>query len=86
MKCSSSADNAMFANSGDKIPPCGVPVCVASRVPMVVITPALRNALTSPSTRLSPILCRTRSIKATWSIMSKHASMSASSTHLYALT
>ena len=67
-----------------QIPPCGVPVCVASRVPMVVITPALRNALTSPSTRLSPILCRARSIKATWSIMSKHASMSASSTHLYA--
>ena len=32
--------------------------------PVVVITPALRNALTSLSTRLSPTRCRTRSINA----------------------
>ena len=55
----------MFACSGDKIPPCGVPVCVASREPVVVITPALRNDLTSRSTRLSPIRCRTLPINAT---------------------
>ena len=54
----------MLASSGDKIPPCGVPVWVASRVPMVVITPDLRNALTSPSTRLSPIRARTLPISA----------------------
>lgn len=52
----------MFASSGDKVPPCGVPVQVPSRVPVVVMTPALRNVLTSPSTRSSPILPRTRSI------------------------
>jgi hypothetical protein len=27
--CSSSTDNAMLASSGDKIPPCGVPVLVS---------------------------------------------------------
>ena len=72
----------MLASSGDKIPPCGVPVIVPSVVPTVVSTPAFRNALTSASTRLSPILHRSRSIKAVWS---KHASMSASNTHSYDL-
>jgi hypothetical protein len=47
---------------------------------VVVITPAFRNAFTNPSTRLSEILCRISPIKAVWSIMSKHASMSASKT------
>ncbi len=75
----------MLASSGDKIPPCGVPVIVPSVVPTVVSTPAFRNALTSASTRLSPILHRSRPIKAVWSIMSKHASMSASNTHSYDL-
>ncbi len=55
----------MLASNGDKIPPCGVPVCVASREPVVVITPALRNDLTSLVTRLSPIRVRTLSNSAT---------------------
>ena len=40
-------------------------VCVASREPVVVITPALRNDLTSLVTRLSPIRVRTLSNSAT---------------------
>src|SRR3974390_1637765 len=47
--------------NGDKMPPCGVPVQVSSRSPRSVRTPALRNALTSASTRLSLTLARTRS-------------------------
>ncbi len=43
--------------------------------------PALRNAFTNVSTRLSFTRARTRPIKAGWSIRSKHASISASSTH-----
>jgi hypothetical protein len=45
--CSSSALRAMLANSGDRMPPCGVPVKLASRMPSSVITPALRNAFTA---------------------------------------
>ena len=48
MKWSSSADNAMFASSGDRIPPCGVPVCVASRVPVVGHHPGLEERLDQP--------------------------------------
>jgi len=51
------------------MPPCGVPVKLASRMPSSVITPALRNAFTSASTRLS---C-TRSSRAVWSISSDEA-------------
>ena len=54
----------MLASSGDKIPPCGVPVSVSSRSPAVVMTPAFRNAFTNPSTRLSAILRRTSPINA----------------------
>ena len=43
----------MLASSGDKIPPCGVPVLVSSKSPSSVMIPALRNALTRASTRLS---------------------------------
>ena len=71
----------MLASSGERIPPWGVPVIVSSRSPSAVMTPALRNALTSASTRLSVIRARRRSIRALWSISSKHALMSASSTH-----
>jgi hypothetical protein len=39
---------ATLASSGDKIPPCGVPVRVSRFGPSSVRTPALRNALTSP--------------------------------------
>ena len=55
----------MLASSGDKIPPCGVPVGVSFRSPVRVITPAFRNAFTSASTFLSLTLIRTRSINAT---------------------
>ncbi len=43
--------------------------------------PALRNARTNATTRLSLTLARTRPSRAVCEIRSKHASMSASSTH-----
>lgn len=55
-----------------------VPVTVSSRLLSWVRTPALRNAFASRSTRLSLTRSRTRSVRAVWSIESKHASMSAS--------
>lgn len=55
----------MLANSGDKIPPCGVPVGVSLRSPAGVVTPAFKNTLTKASTFLSLILIRTRSSNAT---------------------
>lgn len=84
-KYSSSADSAMLASSGESIPPCGVPVRESSRLPVQVMTPALRNALTSAQAFLSLILARRRPIRAVWSISSKHALMSASSTQWYFL-
>ena len=78
--CSSSTLSAMLASSGDKMPPCGVPVSDSSKLPVSVMIPAFKKAFTNATTRLSFTLARTRSIKAVWSIMSKHASMSASST------
>ena len=45
----------MLASSGDRIPPWGVPVTVSRSVSSSQRTPALRNAFTKPSTRLSPI-------------------------------
>ncbi len=51
----------MFANNGEAIPPCGVPVIVGCRPPVSVITPAFRNERTSPSTRLSTIRRRSSS-------------------------
>jgi len=63
------------------MPPCGVPVSESSLRPVSVMTPALRNAFTNARTCLSFTRRRTRSIKAVCSIESKHASMSASSTH-----
>src|SRR6266540_6923502 len=68
----------MLASSGDRMPPCGVPVSVPSSAPSTVRIPAFRNAFARARTRLSPTLRRTRSIRAVWSIESKHASMSAS--------
>jgi len=47
------------------------------------MTPALRNALTSASTRLSLILARRRSIRGTCPISSKQALISASSAQVY---
>ncbi len=73
--------SAMLASSGDRMPPCGVPVAVSLRVCSSLRMPAFRNAFTSASTRLSAIRARTRSIRAGWSIASKHASMSASTPH-----
>lgn len=63
------------------MPPCGVPVKVSCCSPSSVRRPDFRNAFTSASTRLSLTRFRTRSISATWSISSKHAAMSTSSTH-----
>ena len=78
--CSSSADMATLKISGDRMPPCGVPVQVFSRLPSSVRTPALRNALTSARTRLSLTLARTRARRAECEMESKAASISASST------
>src|SRR5215207_9113398 len=36
-RCSSSTDSAMLASSGDKMPPCGVPVSVSSTSPSSVL-------------------------------------------------
>ena len=71
----------MLDSSGDKIPPCGVPVCVSRSPVSRLRMPALRNAFTSASTRLSPIRFRTRSISAGWEISSKQAVISPSTTH-----
>lgn len=54
----------MLASSGERIPPCGVPVSVSSRSPEVVMTPDFKNAFTSVQTRLSLILARRRSFRA----------------------
>ena len=43
----------MLASSGDRIPPCGVPVGVSRSSPSSVRIPAFRNALTRARTRLS---------------------------------
>jgi hypothetical protein len=66
------------------MPPCGVPVLVSCKAwasDDSVRIPALQNAFTKPSTRRSPMRRRTRPIRAVWSMQSKHASISASSTH-----
>ena len=44
----------MLASSGDKMPPCGVPVSVSSLFSEFSHDPDLRNAFTKASTRLSP--------------------------------
>jgi hypothetical protein len=61
-------------------PPRGVPVIVSRLAPSWARTPARRNAFINPSTRSSPTRSRTRSVRAVWSIWSKHAPMSASNT------
>src|SRR5690348_14046388 len=63
----------MLASSGDRIPPCGVPVSEFSGTPVSVMTPAFRNALTRASTRLSVTRSRTRSIRAACEIESNEA-------------
>ena len=70
----------IYCVGGVMMPPCGVPVQVSWYSPSSVSTPALRNALTSASTRLSLTLARTRSMTAECEQLSKAASMSASST------
>ena len=65
------------------MPPCGVPVAVSRSTPSSPRMPARRNAFTSARTRLSPIRPRTRPMRARWSISSKQAEMSASTTHSY---
>ena len=62
------------------MPPCGVPVWVSLVTPSSERTPAFRNALTNPTTRLSPIRSRTRSRRPTCEISSKQAVMSPSNT------
>ena len=54
----------MLASSGERIPPCGVPVMLPSRDPVAVRTPALRKDFTNARTRLSLIRARSRSINA----------------------
>ena len=54
----------MLASSGERMPPWGVPVLVSRSMPSSERMPALRNAFTSPRTRLSPTRRRTRSIRA----------------------
>src|ERR1019366_8877025 len=70
-KCSSSADRAILASNGERIPPCGVPVSVSSLSPSSVRTPDFRKAFTSAQIRLSLILARRRSVKAVCEISSK---------------
>lgn len=81
--CSSRTDSATLDSSGDKIPPCGVPVVVSRSSRSSPRMPALRNAFTRARTRLSPIRARTRPIRAGCEISSKHALMSPSTIHSY---
>ena len=63
--CSSSTDRARLASSGERIPPCGVPVSLSpQRRRSWPRMPAFRNAFTKARTRLSPTRSRTRSIRA----------------------
>ena len=60
----------MLANTGERTPPCGVPVLVSRVIPSSDRTPDFRNALTSPTTRRSAIRSRTRASSAGWEISS----------------
>jgi len=73
----------MLARSGERIPPCGVPVFVPLTAPSSERMPETRNAFTSAKTRLSPTRSRTRSIRAGCEISSKHEVMSPSKIHSY---
>ena len=60
----------MFASSGDRTAPCGVPVSgVHSRRPSR--TPCSRNISTNRSTRLSDTFSRIRAISRPFEIVSK---------------
>ncbi len=65
------------------MPPCGAPVFVSCSSLSSVRTPDFKNALTSASTRLSPIRTRTRCNSAECEISSKHALISPSTIHSY---
>jgi hypothetical protein len=71
----------MLASSGERMPPWGVPVMVSWVAPSWVRMPALQNALISARTRLSAIRHRTRAKSAVWSMVSKQAVRSPSTTH-----
>ncbi len=73
----------MFARQGERIPPCGVPVLLPLTAPSSVRIPAIRNAFTNASTRLSAMRPRTRSRRAECEISSKHEAMSPSRIHSY---
>jgi hypothetical protein len=61
--------------------PLGVPVMVSWVAPSWVRMPPLQKALISARTRLSAIRRRTRASSAVWSMVSKQAVMSLSTTH-----
>src|SRR5512132_4240487 len=63
----------MLANSGETMPPCGVPVRVSAYPPCTSTTPARRNPLTSRIILRSLMRSPTRPIKTWWSMLSKEA-------------
>ena len=72
----------MLANSGEMIPPCGVPLTLLAAVPASVRTPARTNALSNARILQSLIRFRMRPKRLAWSMRSKHASISPSTTNV----
>jgi hypothetical protein len=81
----SSASRQMFAGSGGRGPPCGVPSSLLTVSPSGITTPARRNFPMSRSTALSlttsPILC----IRMSWFTRSKNLVISISTTWVLSL-
>ena len=71
----------MLASSGERMPPCGVPVLVPLTAPSSERIPAIRNAFTKPSDALVPDSIAHPVQRAECEISSKHEAMSPSSTH-----
>src|SRR5216684_1648143 len=71
----------MFANNGERLPPCGVPCSTSDHVPSSS-TPAVNHLRIRRITRLSPIRCSTNVTAHSCTIASKKLRTSASNTQL----
>ena len=71
----------MLASSGERMPPCGVPVLVSLVIAVLGQDPGFQERLDQRHDTLSAIRSRTRASSAGCEISSKHAVMSPSETH-----